>query len=182
MSARGISMSPFVREGLHEVELSPLDVAEMHIEDLAALAEPADHREDLARRAGQASRTLAAVATGTTWPKKWSIRSQFSSSETMPAAVGGAAWSAWLQRKAALREPPRPGSRAVRGMPMMQRLYLAAGMPALASRSIRPKMLSISRCRPGSLPRRMCGLSASSIGRDDNGSCTMSSERPNDST
>jgi hypothetical protein len=69
-----------------------------------------------------------------------------------PALVGGTAWSVLLQRKAALREPPRPGSRAVRGMPMMQRLYLAAGMPAAASRS-------------GSLPSRMCGLSASSIGR-----------------
>jgi hypothetical protein len=34
----------------------------------------------------------------------------------MPAVVGGAVWSARLQRKAALREPPRPGSRAVRGM------------------------------------------------------------------
>src|SRR5437016_202430 len=85
----------------------------------------------------------------------------------MPAAVGGAVWSARLQRKAALREAPRPGSRAVRGMPMMQRLYLAAGMPAAASRSIRPQMLSISRCRWGSLPSRMLGLSAASIGRDE---------------
>jgi hypothetical protein len=65
----------------------------------------------------------------------------------MPAAVGGAVWSVLLQRKAALREPPRPGSRAVRGMPMMQRLYLAAGMPAAASRSISRQMLSISCCR-----------------------------------
>src|SRR3984893_2926506 len=37
-----------VGEGLDEVELLPLDVAEMHVEDLAALAEPADHLEDLA--------------------------------------------------------------------------------------------------------------------------------------
>jgi len=37
-------------EGLHEVELAPFDVAEMHIEYLAALAEPADHAEDLAGR------------------------------------------------------------------------------------------------------------------------------------
>jgi hypothetical protein len=43
-----MSMSPSSGEGLHEVELAPLDVAEMHIEDLAALAEPADYHEDLA--------------------------------------------------------------------------------------------------------------------------------------
>src|SRR5438128_12625515 len=75
----------------------------------------------------------------------------------MPAEVGGAVWSARLQRKAALREPPRPGSRSVRGMPMMQKVYLAAGMPAAASRSIRAQMLSISRCRSGSLPSRDMG-------------------------
>jgi len=68
-----------------------------------------------------------------------------------------------------LRELLRPGSRSVRGMPMMQRLYLAAGMPAAASRSISPQMPSISRCRSGSLPSRMCGLSAASIGRDELG-------------
>ena len=45
-----------VRERLHEVELLPLDVAEMHVEDLAALAEPADHVEDLARPGRRASR------------------------------------------------------------------------------------------------------------------------------
>jgi len=39
-----------VGEGLHEVELMSLDVAEMDVEDLGPLAEPADHREDLARR------------------------------------------------------------------------------------------------------------------------------------
>ena len=36
--------------------------------------------------------------------------------------------------------------------------------------------------RSGSLPRKTCGLCASSIGRDDSGSCTMSSVNPNAST
>ena len=50
--------------------------------------------------------------------------------------VGAADRSVSLQRNAALREPPRPGSSAVRGMPMMLRLYFAAGMPAAPMRSI----------------------------------------------
>jgi hypothetical protein len=41
-------MSALVGEGLHEVELPSLDVAEMDVEDLAALAEPLDYVEDLA--------------------------------------------------------------------------------------------------------------------------------------
>ena len=64
------------------------------------------------------------------------MRSQFSSSLTVPARPGAADWSVSLQRNAALREPPRPGSCAVRGMPMMLRLYFAAGMPAAPIRSI----------------------------------------------
>ena len=59
---------------------------------------------------------------------------------------------------------------------MMVRLYFAAGMPAAASRSIKPQMLSISRCRSGSCASRMCGLSCLSIGADDIGNCTMSSD------
>jgi len=43
-----------------------------------------------------------------------------------------------------------PGSRSVRGMPIMQRS--ATGMPTAASRAISPQMLSISRRRSGSLP------------------------------
>src|ERR1700720_4094248 len=39
-----------VGEGLHEVELMSLDVAEMDVEDLAALAKPADYGEDLVGR------------------------------------------------------------------------------------------------------------------------------------
>ena len=50
---------------------------------------------------------------------------------------GGAFWSAFSQRKDAFRDPPRPASGSVRGMPMMLRLYFAAGMPTSASRSIR---------------------------------------------
>ncbi len=40
---------------------------------------------------------------------------------------GGALWSALRQRNAALRDPPRPGSGSVRGMPMMFRLVLSGG-------------------------------------------------------
>ena len=39
---------------------------------------------------GLQSRSLAAVATDATAPRKWSIRSRFSSSEVVPALVGGA--------------------------------------------------------------------------------------------
>ena len=50
--------------------------------------------------------------------------------------VGGALWSALSHRKDAFRDPPRPASGSVRGMPMMFRLYFAAGIPTSRSRSI----------------------------------------------
>ena len=71
---------------------------------------------------------LASVATGTIAARKRSMRSQFSSSETIPAALGGGFWSARLQRKTVLRDS-------------------AAGMLAAASRPVRPQMLSISHRR-----------------------------------
>src|SRR5690349_5320945 len=78
----------------------------------------------------QARRTLAAVATGTTAERKRPIRSQFSSSDTLPARVGDAFGSARPQRNVLLREPARPVSRLVRGTLKRLRLYLAAGIPA----------------------------------------------------
>ena len=129
-----------------------------------------------------ASRTRVAVATGTTAARKRSIRSQFSSSEITPARVGDVLGSTQLHRNALLREPPRPSSGAVRRTPRTLRLYLAAGIPAAASRSISPHRLSISSCHSGPLAIRTCGLSCARKGPAEIGNCTMSSDRPKDST
>ena len=72
------------------------------------------------------------------------MRSQYSFSETIPAAVGGAAWSARLQRKAALREPPRPSS-PLGARDTDNAKIVATGMQAAANRSISLQMLPISR-------------------------------------
>ena len=65
---------------------------------------------------------------------------------------------------------------------MMQRLYLAAGMPAAASPLDQAANAVDFTFAVRFSPSRMLGLSASSIGREDRGNCTMSSERPKDST
>ena len=61
-------------------------------------------------------------------------------------------------------------------------LYFTDGMPARDTLRIIWQMSSICFCRSGSLPSMMAGLSLRLISDELNGSGTMSSVSPNDST
>ena len=80
------------------------------------------------------------------------MRSQFPSSLTTPATPGAAAESTFAPAKRACDAIRHALLRAVRGMPMMLRLYFAVGMPAAPIWSISRQIESSSRCRSGSLP------------------------------
>ena len=79
-------------------------------------------------------------------------------------------------------DPPRPGSRSERGMPIKFMLYLTAGMPTAAQFSMSALTTSISRSRSGSIPSMMLGASAVSIGVEERGSWIMSNSMPKELT
>ena len=110
------------------------------------------------------------------------MRSQNSSSDTSPAMPGAFSCFTFSYRKVELLEPPLPGSRSERGIPIRFMLYFTAGMPTAAQFSISLCTTSISRSRSGSMPSMMFGDCEISTGVDDNGSWIMSSSMPNELT
>ena len=156
---------------LHEA-LQPLDGAEH-----AGHAAVARRRVGVVRMAGEAH--LGGGRDRHDAARKWSIRSQFSSSSTTPARPGRRVWSALSQRNAALREPPRPGSRSVRGMPMMFRVVFG-GRDAGRAEPLDQRADAVDLALPlgvlaqqdvrALLPPRSAATTAAS--------CTMSSDQP----
>ena len=149
-------IQPVIRALVHRHEpLQPLDRAEH-----ARHAAVAGRRVGIVRMAGEAH--LGRVAHRND-ARRGNSRSAPSSPPRRPCPRCRAARSGRprLQRNAALREPPRPGSGAVRGMPMMLRLYLAAGMPAAAERARSAGRCDRSRAAaPGPCPAGCPGSAA----------------------